>query len=307
MQTLEVGTRLVLKHILFPTDFSPCAESALPYALSLARHYGSEVVVAHILPPDPWPVIPLDAIPLSMDQSYSYGERQMADFLRTDPLHGIPHKVALLKGELWEAFQQIIEQNDIDMVVLATHGRHGIRKLLLGSVAEEVFRRATCPVLTVGPMLAPHVRLHRNGDPRRILFATDFSEGSRHALPYALSLAEENRAHLTMLHVIQESPGVVLEDEDRPESPERVEAKVRVELQRLLPQEEPYLWSNCDFAMEYGMPAEAILKVAARENADLIVMGVRHAASAMAAIRFPWAIAHKVVAQAPCPVLTVRG
>ncbi len=305
MQTVEIGTRLALKRILFPTDFSQCAETALPYAVALARHYGSKVIVAHVLPPEPWPVIPHDAMPLSMDRSYTYGERAMADLLKSNPFPDVPYEVVLEKGEFWPVFDYIISKHAIDMIVMATHGRHGIRKFLLGSAAEEIFRRASCPVMTVGPRLTPHPR--HESELSCILFATDFSAGSVHALPYAFSLAEENRARLILLHVLQEGPSIVLQGEEPERNPEREEAQARLELQKLVPPEEPYLWTNSEFVIERGMPAEAILKLADEGKADLIVMGVRRAASAVAATRLPWATAHKVVAQSPCPVLTVRG
>jgi nucleotide-binding universal stress UspA family protein len=305
MQTVEVGTRLALKRILFPTDFSQCAQLALPYAVALALHYGSKVIVAHVLPPEPWPVIPHDAMPLAMDRSYSYGERAMADLLKSNPFPDVPYEVVLEKGELWPAFEYIIQKHGIDMIVMATHGRHGIRKFLLGSAAEEIFRRATCPVLTVGPKLTPHPR--HESELACILFATDFSSGSLHALPYAFSLAEENQARLILLHVLQDGPSIVLEAQTSEPDLDRIEARAKLELQKLVPPEEPYLWSNSEFLVQWGMPAEVMLKLAEERKVDLIVMGVRGAESAAAATRLPWATAHKVVAQSPCPVLTVRG
>jgi nucleotide-binding universal stress UspA family protein len=94
------------------------------------------------------------------------------------------------------------------MLVLGTHGRSGVGKLLIGSVAEEVFRRAACPVLSIGPKVsqqpAGEIQFHN------ILFATDFSENSLAALPYAISLAEEDQAQLTLLYVIgQPAAGIV--------------------------------------------------------------------------------------------------
>ncbi len=305
MQTVEIGTRLALKRILFLTDFSQCAESALPYAVSLARHYGSKVVVAHVLPQEPWPVIPHDAMPVSMDRSYTYGERAMADLLKANPFPDVPYEVVLEKGELWPAVEYILEKHEIDMIVMATHGRHGIRKFLLGSAAEEIFRRAACPVLTVGPKLTPHPR--HESELACILFATDFSAGSIHALPYAFSLAEENHARLILLHVLQDGASIAIEGQEPQFSPDHEEARARLALERLLPPEEPDLWSNSEFVIQRGMPAEAMLKLAEEKKVDLIVMGVRGAALAAAATRLPWAIAHKVVAQSPCPVLTVRG
>ena len=93
----------------------------------------------------------------------------------------------------------MVGRHAIDLIVLGSHGKHGLKKLVLGSAAEQIFRHADCPVLTVGPkVVAPgpgEVAF------KHILFATDFSAGSLRALPYALSLAEENQARLALLHV----------------------------------------------------------------------------------------------------------
>lgn len=306
MKTLEVGARLSLKNILLATDFSPCSDAALPYARLLARRYRAKVYVAHVVPPEPWPVIPHDSLPLAMDQSFGYAERHMADFLRTDPLADVPHEVLLTRGQLWEVLADVIEKHEIDLLVLGTHGRHGLKKLLLGSVAEEVFRQARCPVLTVGPKLAPHAL--SDGGLKHILYATDFSEGSLRAMRYALSLTEENRARLTLLHVLPEMmPGVLLETPNiAPEYPDRLAEHAEERLKKLLPMDSE-LWGYAEFVVQLGMPAETILKLAAERNVDLIVMGVRHKAPTLASTHFPWATAHKVVSQALCPVLTVRG
>jgi nucleotide-binding universal stress UspA family protein len=106
---------------------------------------------------------------------------------------------------------------------------------------------------------------------------------------------------------LQDESSLVIEGQEPQFSPDHEKARAKLALQRLLPGEEPYLWSNSEFVIERGMPAEVMLKLADENNVDLIVMGVRGAASALAATRLPWAIAHKVVAQSPCPVLTVRG
>src|SRR5215472_18764432 len=117
--------------------------------------------------------------------------------------------MVLKQGNPWPEMRDLIEQSDIDLIVLGTHGRGLIGTLLLGSVAEQVLRHATCPVLTVGPdVLTSLLDRERFG---HILFATDFSDGSMHALPYALSLAEENDAELTLMHVLEQLEPLPLE------------------------------------------------------------------------------------------------
>src|SRR5207248_11055703 len=104
----------------------------------------------------------------------------------------------------WEVLERLIERHEIDLFVLGTHGRQGLSKLVMGSAAEEIFRRARCPVLTVGPKAARDPGNFENW--KTILFATDFSAGSLKALPYALSLAEENEAKLILLHLVPLDP-----------------------------------------------------------------------------------------------------
>jgi hypothetical protein len=99
------------------------------------------------------------------------------------------------RGGVWEELQEIIFQKQIDLVVIGTHGRHGIEKLLLGSVAEQVFRHADCPVLTVGPHSYLEGRVEWNGT-QTYPFATDFGEPSLGALPHAVSLAKGTKAKL---------------------------------------------------------------------------------------------------------------
>ncbi len=301
MQTFEAVAQVVLQHILFLTDFSPCAASALPYATALARKYDSKVILAHILPPAPRPAIPMEPLPEELDQSYIQARQDSEQFLRSKPFADIPYEVVLERGELWPAVSDILTQHKIDLIVLATHGRHGMGKLLMGSVAEEVFRLASCPVLTVGPKAAsPKMEI------ASILFATDFSSGSLHALPYALSLAEANHARLMLLHVLAE-PGVADAAGETHETRARDENEACRELQALVSSQELDFRKNCEFLVDWGRPADSVLSVAKEQQAGLIVMGVRHSGSVVAATHLPWTTAHKVVAEASCPVLTVRG
>lgn len=128
------------------------------------------------------------------------------------------------------------------------------------------------------------------------MFATDFSAGSLHALPFALSLAEENQARLTLLHVI---PLVPMQHQVW------ASGNTRKRLEELIPPDAAD-WCRPETVVRFEFPAEGILRAAEAVSADLIVMGV-HKRAPRASSHLPWAIAYEVVCHAHCPVLTVRG
>src|ERR1017187_202667 len=140
------------------------------------------------------------------EQNKLWSKQQLAALIDSKSFKGVQHKELIEEGEVPEVLSKLVRKYGIDLIVIGTGGRKGLGKLLLGSVAEEVFRNAECPVLTMGPHAT---RWETNGNLQHILFATDFGPESLHGLPYALSLAEENRARLTLLHVAPE-PGVAL-------------------------------------------------------------------------------------------------
>jgi nucleotide-binding universal stress UspA family protein len=181
---------------------------------------------------------------------------------------------------------------------MATHGREGLGRFILGSVAEDVFRQVPCPVLTVGPKVTAQVI----GGPefRQILFATNFGPESLAAVRYAVSLAQEFGTGLTLLNVMDEK------DFEPPADPQVVLQNRMDRLHKVIPSDaEP--WREPDFVVEFGKASEQILNVAQERNADLIVLGAKFAAHGGAATHVASATAHTVVSHATCPVLTVRA
>ncbi len=310
MRLLEekINTAVSLKNILFATDFSDVSEGVLPYAAAMSLRYGGMVHVAHVLPDitlvRPSPIDPV-TIGSIYEDAHSAAQEQMQQLsLR---IKGFPHRTYIRRGKVSEVLSEIIREHQIDLVVAGTHGRTGVGKLLMGSVAEEIFRQATCPVLTVGPGVpklsrAP-VRRHgaecapANLEFRHILYATDFTPDSL-AASYAFSLAQEFRTRLTLLHVIEEY-GDHLYDRPGP-----IDAALR-KLEDLIPEETDLRFAP-EPTVEFGSPADRILQRAAERDADLIVLGIRPG-HINASTHLPWATAHKVIVGAHCPVLTVRG
>ncbi len=299
MSAAQTQARLSLKSLIFLTDFSEPSEAALPFALSLAREYGATVHALHVLVPEAY----LAATPeSSIAGIQAQEEYAQAEIQRTDSsLSGVAHDVSVVRGtDVWPVLEQAIAAHDADLIVLGTHGRTGAQKILLGSVAEEVFRQSEIPVLTIGPRV--QVGRHSGARFHHILYATDFTPESRAAAPYAISLAQENQAQLILFHAIA---GKRTSKERR--TPESSVAWALHELLELVSPDAD-LWCRPEPVVKYGEPAAKILTEAAERHIDLLVLGVRNAAGRLGpATHLERSVAHKVVVGARCPVLTVRG
>ena len=214
------------------------------------------------------------------------------------PSRGSERSVVIEEGDIQSCLKAAIERNNTDLVVIGTRGRTGLGKLLLGSVAEEIFRTVSCPVLTVGPDSS--ASRGAGGKFREILYATDFSPESQGAAAYAVSLAQEFQSRLILLHVIPEpKAGDLVSAADVTTSTDKL-------LRKLVPPEAE-AWCKPEYFVERGDPAEKILEIAKLRETDLIVLGVRPEEGVPgAATHLAIATAHKVVSHATCPVLTVR-
>ncbi len=295
---VELCTGVSLKSILCATDFSEFSQAALGVAADYARRHGSDLWVAHVLPPQPLLGVPMEAIPARFDAECAAAEQDIYALSCSALLADIPHHVELGRGEFWPVIADILSRHEVDLIVVGSHGRGGVSKLLVGSVAEEITRLATCPVLIVGPHFLPRVVPHEHL--HHILYATNFEPGSLHAFDYALWLSEQNRAQLSLLHVIEVPEGAELEKAQ----PERT--RFMTKLAELVPPD-AQLSRAPELLVEFGDPAGVMLQVAAEKQSDLIVMGARPTEHRFASTHLVRAMTHQVMAQANCPVLTVRG
>ena len=163
MKTLEVTSHagISLKNILFATDFSEASQAALPYAAAIARRYDSQLHIAHIMSPSGYiiPSQPGDRVTLDSIQEAALADARQSMETLASHLKTIPHHTYVREGEVWESLSDIIQTREIDLLIMGTHGRTGVEKLVLGSKAEEILRQAPCPVLTVGPKIGGRARL----------------------------------------------------------------------------------------------------------------------------------------------------
>jgi len=305
----KVPAALSVKNVLFATDFSATSEAALPYATAICRRFGSTLHSAHVLSDASLLMMTGGVDYVSMSTIYEDAHTEAGVKLDqiSSHLEGIKHHNYVRHGQVWKNLAGIVDENQIDLIVVGTHGRSGLGKLLLGSVAEDILRHAPCPVLTVGPKVSGRAKLpaiQTRGrdlaplelDLQQIVFATNFDQYSSLVAQKAIALAEEFRARLTLLHVIEDYTGLGGRRDFMENSICR--------LKSLIPNDAALQYLP-ESLLEFGSPADCILKVACDREADMIVLGAR-ASAELGGTHLPWSTAHHVIAKAHCPVLTVR-
>jgi len=297
-----------IKKILCPTDFSDFSRRALDHALAMAKWYGAEVSVLHVIPkvlmpPEAYPYLTEPLLP--DPQARERALEELGRFVHHAREIGVSTEVRLEEGDAVEEILKLSKQMPAHLVVMGTHGRRGFERLVLGSVAEKVLRKATCPVMTIGKELEG-AAVSEKALFKRILCPVDFSTSSTRALEYALSLAKEADAHLTILHVLE----AALEEAGDMAAfalSEYRDFLKRNALERLkdaVP-EEAREWCEPECLVASGRSYRQILKVAEKEGAELIVMGVQGRNAVDLALF--GSTTHHVVREAKCPVLTIRS
>ena len=230
-----------IAHVLCPVDFSEISQHALDHAAAIARWYEARLTLLYVFANLPT----MDLPPLVLEDADR--ERLLSDLRRMAA--AVPRDVPV-EFRIQEAgfvHEEILAQlgaTHADLLVLGTHGRSGFQRLFLGSVTEKVIRKTTCPTLVVPPR-APDVPAGSPIQFRRILCAVDFSESSLDALAYAINVAEEADAQLTLLHVV-EFPPVLTEEPTMPAVDlsrvrEAAASDARRKLQELIPEAGPHL------------------------------------------------------------------
>lgn len=306
---VKVKPLVGVKNVLFATDFSATSDAALPYAAAICRRFGSTLHIFHVLSEASLLMMTGGVDYVSMGTIYDDAQQEAKERLEQicARLEGIPHRTYVRFGQVWNSLAPILAQSNVDLIVLGTHGRTGLGKLLLGSVAENILRHAACPVLTVGPKVCGHAKLPAVPDRgqdvappelelRHIVCATNFGKNSDAVAQAAIRLAEEFRSRFTLLHVIEDYTQLG-------RKPGPMEEGIR-RLQELVPRDSALQYAP-ELLLEFGPAPERILKIGSEREADMIVLGARSSAD-VGTTHFPWSSAHYVIAQAHCPVLTIR-
>ena len=286
--------------ILCPVDFSDFSVNAYEYARSLAWHYKATLLLQHIL----YPLGPFgydsnqDPYEKICRQIRSEATEKMQRFARLHALTGIQPECIVQDGSVTDLILSLAERRGVSLIVMGTHGLRGIDRLMMGSVTERVLRRAKCPVLAVRKPAHHFVGSKRSPEPihlKKIVLCTDFSDHAHRASEYALSLAAEYHAELTLLHVLETFPNSA-----------DIENVTREALEQLDETVPPDQRSGCNVRslVRIGKPYQQIIQLAVETEADLVILGVRGRGALDTALF--GSTTYRVIQLGPCPVLAVH-
>jgi nucleotide-binding universal stress UspA family protein len=294
---------VAIRNILFATDFSNCSQRALYHAIAVAHAYGSTLHVAHVVRPALFSMVPPEgymgtaaAETLALELAREDAERAVAEAIRIAHCDDVKHRTWVRLGEVGDVVRGLIMDEHIDLAVVGTHGKTGLRKLVMGSVAEDVFRRAPCPVVTIGPQCGG--ANPQSPKLKHILFPTDLTPDSARALPITAAIAAKFGAKITLLHVVEHRNVEATCDR------QRIVAALEAQMLEMAAIFAPVL-PGTKAQVEFGDVGTAVLASAERLGTDLIAFGLK--APDTYVDRVPWMHAYKVACEAQCPVLSLRG
>jgi nucleotide-binding universal stress UspA family protein len=310
MSLVSATGDLQLKSVLIATDFSEASEKALRHALAIARHYGAKLYLAHVVSSIGFTLAGPEAVNTVTEIVWRDARQLEARLLQSGALASLRHEIIVCQGNVWEELEKVVRQEQVELVVIGTHARRGLGKLLLGSVAEHIFRHSECLVLTVGPGSLQDSPVDGSRAIRPFLFATDFGEPSLRALPYAISSANHFGTKLVLLHVLAAAP--TPEGVNRPTAGDVMQTRENARMTSLrqlaeLVSQSAKLAAEPAYLVEFGSPSEKILQTASNLKADAIILGLHRSGHIDAKTHLPWATAYEVVCGASCSVLTVRN
>ena len=299
--------RVHFKNILCATDFSDFSNLTVNYGVALAKEFGARLTICH--------VIDLSSVAI-------YGEFQLDPVgqqnrimedanAQLEALTGdqpVAWEPLLTVGKPADEISRAVEEKGIDLVIAATRGRSGFKRLILGSVTERLMRTLTCPLLVVCSPEHEVINIREQKiELKKILVGCDFSADSGQAFNHALSLAQEFQAELHLAHVVetQVQPNLLKEEADIPgEIQEDYQNLLIQKLKDMVPREAAN-WCKPRTSILEGWPYEELVKYAITRDIDMIVLGVR--GRGLVKTLFLGSTTDRVVRNSPCPVLSVSS
>jgi nucleotide-binding universal stress UspA family protein len=297
----------LIKQILFATDFSPWAKRAEDYACSLACSWRASLTVLSVAEFQP-----------GLNPDYPVNQQYLADLLKQASSQvvdlkaraerrGIAITTRVATGIPSEEVITAARAEDSDLIVVGTRGKTGLAHILLGSTAERVIRGAPCPVLTVRTEPADgedNGTLSRPITLERILVPVDFSDCSIDALEYAVVVAQQAKASLMLLHVLEPvSYGLDFSFGDS--KTREQERKIWTKRLAELVSSHQHSHVPMESQLRGGLPADSILDSSRTLPCDLIVMGTHGRRGISHSIS--GSVAEAVLRKALCPVMAVRS
>jgi nucleotide-binding universal stress UspA family protein len=288
---------LPLKSVIYATDFSSCSQNAGKYATLLAKQFNADLQVAHaFVLTNPAMEAEAEAGPQvksaqrkDLETALGAVARQFGEGLQ----RAVP---VLLEGDPRERIPRLAEQNAPSLIVLGTQGRSRMERAIVGSVAERILRATTWPSLTVGPAVPA---CEPACTPfRRILYATGLSAAAARGAPYALAMAQAFDASLDVLHVVNP------EDVEHPDRFSEIQNRFYAALEELIPRQADDIRNPRSF-VDVGSAHVRILEHIKEFQVDLLVLSIRKSSHLWLQSRLSGAF--HIIANAPCPVMTITG
>ena len=285
-----------LQNILIGTDFSPWSEAALRCAAALAKRFQARLFVVHAIADSMYANVPPELLAEAKTRTIADARRKLEEI--SSRFSGLQTQIILEQGPPSEVLLRLAEAKSIELLVVGTQGHASIKRFLLGSFAEKLARQSRCPVLVTPESSLPVEEFTL----KTILCPTNFSERSIGALKYAWAFAKTFSAHIILMHVIlmHVVQDQILSRADRISQTTKAEGPMSRLSSSLSAGDRS---REAELAVEFGAPAETIIKVAGERNADLIVLSIQRDKPLVA--HLPPEVTFLVAAQAPCPVLTL--
>jgi len=298
--------RIQLKNILCTTDFSDLSNHAVPYGIRLAKEFGATLYVCHVIDTTPMAAYG-EAVIQWVDQQKAiteYAQEQLSLLIDEQTLDV---EQLITVGHPVDEITRLANEKQIDLAITATHGRSGLKRVVLGSVTERLIQTLPCPLMSVrSPEKAVALPRDREISIHKILVGCDFSADSLLSLEYALSLAQEFESELHLVHVIEPPiyknlfKQAVKSSEDLRES---LREPLDAMLNKMIP-EEAHHWCRHQTALLAGEPHEQLTQYALVNEMDLIILGIR--GHSLVESLLVGSTTDRVIRQAQCPVLSVR-
>ncbi|MHB1022089.1 MAG: universal stress protein [Acidobacteriaceae bacterium] len=284
-----------MQHIMLATDFTEASAGAQAYAIALARRYAAKLFVVHVLDITVTAYNPEATIGPAMETLRQHASAGMKRVMEEVQKQNIAAEALMPEGEPPTEIIRTARELQADLVVMGTSGAHGLKRIVLGSVAETVVHRAQCAVLTVGPHVPPPPQgpLHFH----HILCATDLRPDSRYAIDYSFSLAEAENAGtaVTLVHVAPDTS-------HNPAEQHIVDDRLEAALKEYIPRDTGSRWSANSMVV-HGEPAREMQHLIEGNHVDLAVLGAHR--SSIWSTHLLEGPAYRLMAEAKCPVLTL--
>lgn len=323
--------RIRPQRIMCSVDFSDFTDTALTYSIALSREFNAKLFLVHVVI-EVEPLLKSSEIALDVQAlQKSHMDKAFEQLTTLVKKADIPYEILIAKGDPADRIRDLALEHRADMVITATHGNSGIKRLLLGSVTEKLIKTIHCPLLVLNTQKfdrpsssPPDIRL------KKIMVGCDFSQDSKLAFDYGLSLAQEFQAELYLTHVVKPSENLELKVSDyidvtppdyvkwrssdyfemqkrsmdqKREKFNQLRDNLEKQLYFMVP-EESRNWCTPKTTLLDGEPYKEMITYAQQEKIDMIVLGIR--GHTLWEKLMVGSTTDRIIRQSPCPVLAVR-